>query len=296
MNQHPTIEQLMNYVEQPESATFRDIRLHIALCPQCRADVDEITHFNQIWPEVVLQSRENLIELPDYLLNLINQRDENSVVSIQEKLKSSPELIKPALTYTLNLINTNQLKASKDHNVPVKLESTKAYFSNMAKLIKKYDFKYPVWVNIPLIAAITAIVFGLSIIFQNDVDTNLLKIVAYQDNNKIEFSGEKQKVPGFGFFNQVVTNSKEFSNVQFELLNNNSISMSWPKVTNAKFYVLRVFSPSIPEQPLYESQLETNSMIIRNISLQKNQRYIWQLSGETHAEIQFKAQGGFVVY
>jgi len=289
VSDHPNLALLKNYLNNSKAVEFNSLRLHLAQCSQCRTLVDGLAGLESICQQPLddaLNEQQHL-QISDYIHGRLNTTENQQ---IHELINSDASAMKAALHYASH---KSSIERAVDLNNPSSTSSMQATLI-YNKLKSLLSFKSPVWLSVPVTAAFIALL-SFNLLNQSPPDQPPYTIASYQDNPIIQFRS-KESLPGIGFFNQSDQTSKNYNGLQVSVSNDNQLTLRWPPVSNAAKYTLRL--------QIFE---KGNKIVLADIRTEKNfanisinletiyHRYEWELSGETHDNRVFMANGGFVI-
>lgn len=302
---HPETEQLTAYLSNPQSCEFKELSLHLAVCESCRSEVSLLTAIKSNAHELGSGQKDEFIKTDSHLKNIDEQKIEeyvDNLLSGKEKqnresaIKNNPLALKAALHYATHssamergLQCLNEPAVGENLQWASKLSESTSLFNS----IKKFLYP-PVWVSVPVTAAaVTILFFVITPGFQSE--SSNMTIASYQDNAVIHFMQTKQ-TPGIGFFSKANKTTKPFGNVRINLVDHDTVAISWPEIENAGFYTIGLQMFDKGDKIIISEKTTTNNHIeIKGLKAASNRRYEWILSGETKEGKTFHATGGFVI-
>lgn len=318
MDQHINEETLSNYVKTVfhyddaspenfamESKLYNQVIDHLASCNLCREQVTAIStvlgSHQYIHQKSSLTSSQQKM-ICDFIDG--NLAAEESA-SVKKLITNDDDAMKAALHYqshsetmAQDLSRNNAFTEKTPLNTTIDTttrKSNKSFLKQAAALIEQFFNTKP-----PLIYTITAtaaLLLAIALTLNTvAVDQQQTMIASYQDDPTIQFT-EKNKLPGIGFFAQSGNISKPFEDIKIELVSENTIRISWPKVDGATLYNMRiqVFNRD-RKSVLQEISTRDNYTAFKlDIENSNNRRYEWILYGNTVDERMFYASGGFIV-
>jgi len=205
IDKHPDFELLQRYGRQADAPEFSDLRLHLASCRECRAQLDAMSALAQHYPW--LQSATADEHQQQRVIDYIEQRlPQQQRQSVEQLFHDDPAALKSALHYASH-------HAAMQSSVlePVLEESAGSTrrpvhgADNIASSLRRRLFDWlriraPLWLSIPATAVVVALLaIGLQPVLPTG-DSGYA-IVNYQDNPVIQFRSQQQ-LPGIGFFNR----------------------------------------------------------------------------------------------
>lgn len=308
MKQHPTMDTLLEYLEQPEARDFADLRLHIATCGQCRGNIQRLTelkhHIHTYGPMATVNApTENNLAAQEIEQYVDGQLPDEHAAQIKAQLQSDPGALKAALHYASHsvamektVLNPPAIKETAEQASRPSFFAPGVFKKGFLKqLAGLFDLRPPVWISVP---ATAAIVFALSIVTVPNwmaSSSHDINIAAYQDKAVIHFQETKQ-LPGIGFFNKAHRSSKSFDAMKVRLSKNSVLEMRWTPVENAKSYQLALHVVNEGQKiSVKELSLSDNRATITDFIPKYGKRYEWTLNGETTDAKSFYTTGGFVI-
>jgi len=300
---HPSTENIIAFLESPNSSEYHDLELHLATCCDCRQQANQLSQLQKdiqssdfiqqkLMQDIsMVKSTELEAALSDSKIeNYVDQSlDKNERDSIALLLKEDPLALKAALHYASHQSAMQRELSEQDSEVTKPINNF-----DLISLLKKYiSWRTPAWVMVPATGfASVLLVFAIST--QVVTTESVSPLASYQDNAVIQYSG-KNTQPGIGFFSNAFTKVKPFNNISIELVNESTLILSWPKVSDAVSYYLQLQKIDKGQNIIIgESTGTENTVEFKNIQLQKRLRYQWILTGKTTADETFYASGGFV--
>ncbi|MFV2060800.1 MAG: hypothetical protein ACC653_08945 [Gammaproteobacteria bacterium] len=302
---HPSTENIIAFLEAPDSLDYNDLELHLASCSGCRLQVNRLSQLQKdlLSPDFVQQqllqgitskkSTEFETALSEGKIEnyVDNKLDKNEYQNIDELVKNDPQALKAALHYASHKSAMQRELAEPAIDVAKRTN----YFDLVALFKKYFTMTIPAWVMIPAtgFASIVLVIFMNSqLVNQQDA----IKIASYQDNAVIQYSG-KNTPPGIGFFSNAFTKVKPFNNVKIEVVGESTLKLNWPKIENAVSYSIRVQKIDKGQNIIVGELTGPNTTVeFKDIKLDKQVRYQWILTGKTTANETFYSSGGFVRY
>lgn len=287
---HPELEILNKYLANSASAEFSELRLHLAQCSECRAQVDglkALTHISQLPTDTLTETQHQQIQ--DYINDDLPINEHKS---IEQFIHSNPSAMKAALHVTSN--NSLQDRMNAAPAPEFHKSSTNDLFSTLSAYLKSlFSYQTPLWISAPLTAALVALL-SLNLFEQNSTQQPYT-IASYQDNAIIQYRS-KDNLPGIGFFAKSEVSSSAYDGLQVSVSDDRHFEIRWPAISNALNYKLRLHRFNQGNKSLV-SELTTDktSVIIETESVEIFSRYEWALTGETSDERTFMANGGFVI-
>ena len=306
MKQHPTMDTLLAYLEDAEHADFADVRLHLATCRDCRAEVQRLTNLHQC-----LQStgpyQHRLAGVSPQLASALEQHtieryvdgelDAHHSASVTQLLATDSGALKAALHYASHSAASSQLRGEhgavqhRSHDAPV--DNRNAFIHRLKQF---FDFRPPLWISVPATAAVVlGITVALMPAWKAGSTQQGYTVASYQDKPLINYQGANQP-PGIGFFNKAHRSTEPFGPMEIRFDNRRQISLHWPAVPKATTYHLAVYLISEGQKiTVRETDVGANQASIPNFDAVAGKRYEWTLNGDTSDARSFYATGGFVI-
>jgi hypothetical protein len=287
-NTHPDIELFNEYLDQTDSVEFNDLRMHLASCGECRSELEALTVLRNHHHELGSAENDEVDQqnIMDYIDGHLSGKQ---LIEAEKSIENSAAALKSALHYATHSASMDE---ALQVNKAVVDESGKfvGLFSKLAGLLQ---FNAPIWVSVPITAVIVS-AFIVSLQTGLYLNENELQVTAYQDDAMMQFK-KSHSLPGMGFFSKTHQYTKAYNNMGIKL-DENRLDFNWPVVEGAVSYNLRVQYYAQGQS----IEIDTISTIVPhaqiNIKLSDiNHRYEWVLSGTTSDEMNFSAQGGFVI-
>ena len=287
------------------SSSYQEVLDHLANCEECRNQVSMISALQDRWPDISQQSElsdeENQL-ICDYIDGSLQHEEAQAV---KQLIDTRPDAMKAALHYQSH---SDQMQATLTRNAdacervqPVTIDSESTPSSFRHSISQLFRFRSPMIYTMALTASLFA---AILVLLQLPVmQQDRIMIASYQDNPTIQFT-DQNKLPGIGFFSQSGSDSKPFEDITIELIAENTIKISWPEVTGATLYKLRIQVFNQGKKTVLKEnstranhttfQLEPGKLNMADKS-GHNKRYEWVLYGNTEDDRVFYASGGFVV-
>lgn len=309
MKQHPTMDTLLDYLEDAENVKFTDMRLHIATCVVCRNQLQRLSSLQQsIKHSGPLQNR--LAETSSQLTSALDQHsieryidgelDDAQSASIQQLLDSDPGALKAALHYASHSAASDHLRKGTESpanmagsDAQIKIDSPSNGFIEQLK--KFFDFRPPVWISVPATAAVVLVMMLAIMPDWKSSPSQGFTVAAYQDKAVIHYQGDNQ-LPGIGFFNKAHRSTEAFGPMIIRYTDHQDLLLRWPQVPNAQQYHLALYLISEGQKiTVHEMDLKANQTTIADFKADAGKRYEWTLNGKTSDAKSFYATGGFVI-
>ena len=299
MSDHPETEFLQNYLNNIAATEFKDLRLHLARCSQCRAVVDGLTglqHLSQHSPaEKEALTEQQHQQIADYMDGNLNASDQQQLTDF---IQSNAAAMKAALFYASHKSAMDKAALKSKSATHFQNRTVWQYNHLLDEWLNKFkslvSLQAPVWLTIPATAALVAFI-SINIINPPVTENSLYTIAGYQDNAIIQFK-TKNALPGIGFFVNSSPMAEPYGTVSVSVTDNNHIAITWLPVSDALNYKLRlhVFNQGT-KTVIGEITTHNTSADISTGLDNIYHRYEWVLSGETQDNRVFTASGGFVI-
>jgi hypothetical protein len=307
---HPHIEQISGYLSNPTSKEHRELGLHLAQCSDCRAMADTLSklenHLESLNSDAYHLSMQSDPELRQMLEdqsieNFVDGQlvgiDKQSVIT---KLAQDKMALKAALHYASHSsAMADESRSWQPCSSPGEKRPSgmpdKSVGNQLWAFIKAWMGRpIPIWTTIPSAGLATAVlIFALITIVQPP--QRELTIAGYRDNPVLQMR-PASNTPGIGFFSSAPQSVIPFDHVKVSLKGKDSIAISWPAVSGAKAYTIRLMAyPNGIQTILNEKTTLSTRLTFEGLEIGPGRRYEWMLSGETVDSQFFYAEGGFVI-
>ena len=305
--QHPTMDTLAAYLEAPEQADFKELRLHIAACGECRGNIVKLhTVQNTLQQSGWLHSR---IDSPSaQLAEALQQQSIERFIDgelqgaqaahIRALLQTDAYALKAALHYASHRSDSLPPQSAPipktvtNTSVSTRTGRLSTLFDGIKKLL---DFRPPVWISVPATAAV--VVALATAIFPSGPMSPAphMAIATYQDKAVIHFQGANP-LPGIGFFSRAHSSTQAFGPMTIHYDKSQTLSLHWPQVADAATYHLALYLIR-DGQKITVKALDTTTpqALITDFKPTESKRYEWTLNGETKDAGTFYTSGGFVI-
>ena len=311
---HPDIENMMAYLANPDASGFRELSLHLAACGVCRSQLGTLTTLREgledLNSESYQQSIERDTELDEALQQQLIERYVDDQLQVEEKqqiaalLQKNPQGLKAALHYASHSSSmqrelgqaalpefSNETRASQTSSSQHQNKRSKAHKPALLSRLKNwFSLQARIWISVPITATAAAV---LAIVFMPVSET--LTIAGYQDNPVIQFE-QKNELPGIGFFSTARKVVKPFERVTIELVEKDTIALSWLAVEGADSYTVSLQKFALGQKiELGKNTTTTTRIEFKDLNIDLNHRYEWILTGKTTDAKTFYTSGGFVI-
>lgn len=306
---HPQAEELDAYTRDPGLEDYRQLRLHLAVCPDCRQQVDILTSLQRNLHEIQARRFAEAVSEDGAFSHIMDEQLIERYVdgeleaeqrdSVAGYINDNAMAMKAALHYASH---GNQMKIAfekdggeiyrKDTHSrgPVGLENSNTSRSSRFHCLK---LRYPVWLTVPLTAVCAGLLTAVILPQTRLVETPTM-VVAYQDNPVMQFR-KAVSAPGIGFFSGATKTSRPYANITVRPLNG-ALSISWPKVDKAESYTMQLKIFIEGKQLLLDTIKSTgNSATFKRAANDSGHRYVWKLTGKTRNGDLFSSRGGFII-
>lgn len=312
-----TIDQLADYLEDPDSPTAMRTSLHLAQCRACRSRADTLAamkvHLGAISGDSLGQAADSDAEL-DRLFGsqalerfVAGQMTEDEAPAVRRALAESPVALKAALHFAESSAAMQRELQPDGAGAPAvdKGEAPGEEGAGSAawgRLAAAWDglrrrFRWPtlLWSALPT-AALAGAILILGLTVMQSAAPGGVQVAGYQDNPVIEFRAADQ-APGIGFFNPQMRRETAFGPVKVMLSAGNRVELTWPEVPQAEGYTLRL-ARIVDGKPVSLGELTgtENRAAFTGLEIVFDQRYVWTLSGKTTQNQVFFSDGGFVLH
>lgn len=282
---HPDESDLMDYLTQPDSVDCSDISLHLAVCAECREQLNSMSRLKVGAGALSSGScdEQQQQKVDDFMYAELAAPEKEALMV---EIKNDPVMLKSALHSLSQQTDKSELILQNKPQLSLSEEEHSGWLKNLISS----------WLAIPLTAfatlMITILVFQ---IFGIAEQNNGISIASYQDNKTIRFLSQT-KMPGIGFFSSARQQSEPFENLSISLSDRNELKLGWNPVKHAKDYNLSISRYSDGAKTTLKKM--STSQTHTTIPLTEpdfNRRLEWTLSGDTTQGKTFITSGGFVI-
>lgn len=289
-DQHPELEQLIDYMELPDSAD-QQTALHLARCSECRQHLSNLLNLREQLKSLATANNRSS-------QSALNSEEEKAIVgnSLSHeqlgRIKRDKHSLKAALYLSSQAHAMTAAASTTPPSAKPKL-AEKSLLGRMTAWLSASMAAAPRWEYGAMAATLMlAVLLGFALFPQ----TKSSDIIAYSDNPVMVFKQIKHNTPGMGFFSDAVNVSQAYPGIQIQQNHAKQWLVTWPEVDNAKDYVLQMYQfDNGARKLLFEEKTHNSSSKIEHFALQSQHRYEWKLSGTTTDQRRFSASGGFVV-
>ena len=294
---HPAVLQLLQLSKAPEKPEYRELRLHLATCSQCRGQLETLSSLRQHAGGLRVESNQAVEpDLADQISDLVQGRLQPKAADrLRQKIKQSPASLRAALHYASHDA-AMQAEIKTGIQAPVQPVAADSFVEQCKQILNRWlHIQTPVWKLVPVAAVLIA---GFTVVMtqQGEPYPGLAPaILSFQDNLRMRFVGQETQ-PGIGFFAGAQQDSKPYGTVSINLIDRQSLHFSWPAVDDALTYTLKLQVFRSGEKIVLDqlSTQATQASIHLSEPLTRH-RYEWVLSGNTANHRSFQTSGGFVV-
>jgi len=302
VSEHPELEQLKSYLHNIDATEFSSLRLHLAQCSQCRALVEGIMGLQLMSQQPIsLQKEEDLLTdhehqlIADYVDGRLSGAEHQQQ---KEFIHSNSSALKASLHYASHksAMDKASLESGSDSSLVTGMATNSNHlWSRLQKKMKALvTFDAPVWLTVPVTAALVAILSVNLFDYSAPVPAGYT-IASYQDHAIIQFR-PKDHLPGIGFFANSAQFSEVYDTLKVTVSDDGRFTIQWPPVARAIKYNLRLqMFDQGNKVVLGQVTTEKTSAVIAAQQHGIYHRYEWVLSGETSDNRVFLATGGFVI-
>jgi len=304
MNQisHPDIEELAEYLEQPENNRWFSLREHIADCGECRKQVSllqqSLKQFgNQVEDLFDKSHLQHLSEneISEYCASIgtdqINEK-------IEQHIKKCDTCRYRTLSYQHRKHTSTDEKEQQDDVTKnlqeVNIESVPAKFNLHHFMPKQVQSIAAV-----LVIAISAVLFPVIYLNSQSKFEQTNVIAAFANNPRLQML--EMEEGSRAFMGQNSQLGDKFKEPKFLIDEKSRLTVSWQKVENSTDYTIKVFSnENQMGKPIVMHKTQDTSAQFNNVLLNNNHMYFWEISGtikneESDKNTQFFIDGGFVM-
>jgi hypothetical protein len=309
------IDQLADYLDDPDGPTAVKISLHLAQCRACRSRADTLaamqTHLGAISGDILGEAADEDAALDPLLGTQAIERlvagrlTEEEAPAVRGALAESPVALKAALHFAESSAAMQRelqpdggtAPAVDKGEAPREAGAGSAGGFGLAAAIDglRRRWRTRLWTALPSAALATGILIVAWTIMQGAVPRGV-QLASYQDNPVIEFRAADQ-APGIGFFNPQTLRQTAFGPVKVAFSTGNRVELTWPEVPQAQGYTLRL-ARIVDGKPVPLGELTgaENRAAFTGLEIVFDQRYVWTLSGKTTQNQVFFSEGGFVLH
>ncbi|WP_455208038.1 hypothetical protein [Kaarinaea lacus] len=310
--QHPSVEQLIGFMESPEIGTHSNIRRHLMACDSCRRQVDKFSQLEMNIKHHVprFTSQHTVVENTGQMIERFvdQQLDDEQHQLIQHRINSDPRVLKSALHYAVHsAAMSRNLDALKNKPLTTGISSTTSRQGLIHRWLRQMkqslQSPMPTWALAPASIAIAAIV-SLALVSHSVSHQPQAQIAAYQDDPRITFERAGMPSGSIGFFHDAQSSSKPFSGIKIAVnqtpgengeVGNQQLVFEWPTIDTATDYQLSIYTYQDNDRQLLARQSSDKSQLIfSDLNLANRQHYQWELSGVTKNGLKFRTTGDFV--
>jgi len=286
------MDTLLAYLEAPEQSDFRDLRLHLVACSDCRGNIKKLRAVqNTLQQTGLLQSRiqapsaqlAQALKLQTIERYIDGELQEPQARHVEALLKSDSDALKVALHYASH--SQRSESEAPQTATPASISSAATRAGNTISLldrIRKFlDFKPPVWISVPATAAIVLTLTTAILLTWQASPAKHLAIATYQDKAVIHFQGASQ-LPGIGFFSKAHSSTQAFGPMKISYDKSQTLSLQWPPVAEAAVYHLALYLIADGQKiTVKEMDVTVPHASITDFEPIAGKRYEWALNGET---------------
>ena len=315
-DRHPESEDLIAFLEAPQSDKSRPVSRHLIQCNTCRkevmalqATIDNLKNSLVIAVEKPTGEHPDEMTIADYIEKRLPQ---DRFQNIEQHVMGCNYCRKAALYYAMERSESQRKSVPGEEPVDVRMDLPEFKDDKKPRpfewLRGLFSWKMPIWTGVPATVLATAILFLiLTNIEKKEVATvsppqvvkkEVMTVSSYQDKSQIIFKSSKGDVPGIGFFGAAREKAEPFSGLSFEMKDSEkSLRVKWPEIKGARFYEIRVYSLDRENREMIaKADASGKTEVLLYVSgLKPGKRYEWELSGTTGNGNRFLAEGGFVV-
>jgi len=290
---HPEIEELAEYLEQPENDRWMSLREHLSECSECRKQVSllqqSLKQFNSHLEGLRENTQMQHLSENEIIKYCTSFGRKNVDTKITEHIEQCDKCRYRALSYQ-HKNNTKTHDDKLSHSLQeTKIESVPDKLVVQQRASKLYQSIAAVVVVFTLAALLPYIYYDSE---KLDEENNV--IAAFTNNQRLQFFEGEQG--SRSFMGQKIVAGKEFEEPRFSLDDKQNLKITWQKVENSTRYNVKVFSDSDRvKDPIVNLQTQDTSVQVSNIFLERNRIYYWEISGVTNDNRQFLVDGGLVM-
>lgn len=304
-NGHPNNEALIAFVEEPSSSEVATVSLHLAGCKDCRVRISKMATMLEKVSSIVPRMNNDIDEATAAKAQAYVDTRRKDINQINIEHLSAKEQ-KAALHYALHSVAMEKALAEQPATAQQEqvIEApTKDKVQQPDLLSQLADFftslvqwHPPAWATVPITAGLVfGIVFMLQPTVQHKPGSDMVAAV-YQDEPSIIFTQQGPGLPGIGFFEGGREKKESFGGFKVTTDEGNQLHLQWRPVKSAVKYSIRLYVLTGSERTVIGTQTSsTNNTTFLNYKVEPGRRYEWELTGETEDQLNFKAEGGFVM-
>ena len=309
------IDQLADYLVDPDSPAAVKTSLHLAQCRACRSRADTLAtmkaHLGAISGDTMDQAANEDAAL-DRLLGsqaiarfVAGQLADDEAPVVRRALADSPLALKAALHFAESSAAMQRelqpdatTAPALDNMVAPREEGARSsVWINLATALDRLRRRWRtlLWTALPSAALAIGILIVAVTIMQRAAPRGV-QVASYQDKPILEFRAADQ-APGIGFFNPQTRREAAFGAVKVALSTGNRVELTWPEVPQARVYTLRL-ARIVDGKPVSLGEFTgvNNRAAFTGLDIVLDQRYLWTLSGKTTQNQVFFSEGGFVLH
>jgi hypothetical protein len=299
--EHPDLEQLLDYQQQPDADRFREVSLHLASCRDCRQQLNTALQLKRLYPMLSqVPIREDQQQRVEQFL--FTDMPQGAQAELRNQIVNDPAMLRSALHALVAKSESESQQAPSvvPDSPPANPRSQSMRPGWMERLSDWLGWQSNLWVTASVSILISA---GLVYMMMQNVSqttfgsqSGAITISAYQDDNRVHFA-PRESAPGIGFFNSARHSTRLYGNLSIKKATNGGLELQWPAVADASGYELKVYRYQAGEKHLVDRVSTTQTHAIVDVQAQPQAvRYEWVLSGLTNDDQSFMTSGGFVLH
>lgn len=306
---HPDTEQLNAYVQDPIADDYRQLRLHLAACVDCRQQVKLLSNLKINLREVEAEQYQHAVSqndelneilqtqlIEEYVDGQLNKSDQRRMAGM---IKNNAQAMKAAMHYASHSArmqrelgdDAGSLATKPNYSAGINKSSKPGILTMLRRWL---EIRSPVWLTVPATAAIAGLL-TIVLIPQLDSGAEKINVIAYQDNPVIQFK-RTQELPGIGFFSGANKITRPYDRITANVFDKKTIQLSWPRVDNAVSYTMQLKIFANGQQVSVGKLTTTDTQVsFKRVANDSGHRYTWRLTGKTGAGELFSTKGGFII-
>ncbi len=286
--EHPETEQLVAYAEQPESVEHRPVGLHLAVCTQCRRELETRYSLRQHAGWIATETGESSDQIVDFFHDRLSGQ---VAAELRDSINQNPAMLREALHYARHHVAMQRNVETPE--VPMAKHSV--WNDIKRTIIESLKFETPVWKLIPLAVVLVAVVSVFSGLEYQSQGLQVARVIKFDDQPGIQFVSQESQ-PGIGFFSNAKETSIPFEGVSVQMERAGEIAFTWPVIDGAKNYRFKLQVFRNGETVVLGRYLGSKpEAVIKLVDPPGQHRYEWVLAGDTINKQSFQTTGGFVV-
>lgn len=286
---HPAKLQLIEFLDAPDdqasNQTADQVSLHLAVCKQCRAVVNDLTAMMDLIDHAAdISGSGDSVEDETQKL-IIRFLEGKSTDADNNKLNALVENDSSVLKYMM------QYRLFNSMSVVSKTNASRSLFERYSASVIQWMKNRPMlgWQAVPAVLAVAFVVNTVFIVSDQSMSTS--RYVSFQNNPVLTKSVLNSKIPGIGFFNQANTIEQPYGQVQIKVINE-SLIITWPVISKVNQYTFSLWKSSDKQMIVDKKIVSGNVMTIESSLLMKGISYNWEITANTTDGYHVATEGG----